>query len=224
MGISDHVCQRGNIIYTFTMIASERYGDPDDPKKVTEYVNEETLMWDIPTDKRTEGAASITPWLLREKELQAEYDKWKAGLGETALAGTPLETWPAIQSNPAALRNLTLIGIKTVEQLAGVDEGMLASLGQSLRPLRDIAISFTRKDSLEEVTALKDDVARLMAEIEALKAGKAAAETAVATPAVEDDKALLLAMIEAAGGKGDKRKGIETLRAELAELQAAKAA
>jgi hypothetical protein len=225
MSITDHVVAQGNILYTFTNTVFEKFEDPSNPKKCTGYGQEETLLAIIPADKRTEVAHTITPWLITEKGLDEDYAKWKAGLGDAGVSGTPLETWVPIQANPAAKANLAARGIRTVEQFAAIDEGVLASFGQGLRSLRDAAIKATQIDNSAEVTAVKDQLAQVMAELAALKAGGSPKpDAAPLTDSDAQQKELLVEMINAAGGKGDKRKSIATLQAELDAMNAAKAA
>lgn len=55
-------------------------------------------------------------------QWKAAYKAWKSGQ-ELPVDGTPLKGWPML--SPAQLKNLTLMGLRSVEDVAGMnDEGM----------------------------------------------------------------------------------------------------
>lgn len=173
MGIPEHAFRKDGILYKFSVIASEVLPNPNGPRKLKRFVDEEVLTWVIPMDIRTEGSAAISDWLLDTKGIREEYDRWKDGLG-SAIGGTRLTEWDEI--SPAIVAGLEAAKIYTVEQLADVDDGLLSAIGQNMRPLRDKARAFVavRSDGadlagiIESNSKLAADNADMQAKLEAL--------------------------------------------------------
>lgn len=71
----------------------------------------------------------------------AHYQAFKAGK-ELATSGTPLEEWPLI--GPAQIKMLKALNIRSVEDLAAVNDVDLNNLGPGGRSIRDKAELFLR--------------------------------------------------------------------------------
>ena len=93
---------------------------------------------------------------------------------EAPLEGTPLGDWPNSQMTSAKAEELAFFHIKTVEQLALVNDQQLQNLGMGARQLRESAIKFldVAKNGtapLERLVAknlaLEDEVERLTREL-----------------------------------------------------------
>jgi hypothetical protein len=70
-----------------------------------------------------------------------EYEAFKSGK-EAPLLGTPLTEWPNSMMTAAKAEELAYFHIKTVEQLAEVNDAQLQNLGMGARQLRETAIKF----------------------------------------------------------------------------------
>lgn len=69
--------------------------------------------------------AKVTPeWIAR---FPREWAAYEAGQGEVAVSGTPLTEIPGVERD-AAMR-LKLAGVRTVEELAALDEAAAKSIG-----------------------------------------------------------------------------------------------
>lgn len=97
----------------------------------------------------------------------AQYEAFKKGL-DIALEGTPLEQWPIL--TPGLVQSFKALNIKTVEHLAGVDDGALQNLGLGAREFRNKARDFLENAKtgapLERERARAD---RAEAEVDLLK-------------------------------------------------------
>lgn len=86
-------------------------------------------------------ADELISWVKTHAELwpsiEPQYRAWKAGL-EEPVTGTALEMWPAIQPRMVAM--LKLAHIRTVEELADLQDNQLYNIGMGGRELRDKAI------------------------------------------------------------------------------------
>jgi hypothetical protein len=136
---------------------------------------------------------------------QHAFAMFKQGL-EVPLDGHPLKYWPAISS--AQLQTLLGLNIRTVEDLASVNDAVLMKLGMGARALRDLAINWLREAkevgvSAMEITDLRQKNAALLETVEQLKQQVAAlmtvsqqqsqaavAATATATAEASDDEVL----------------------------------
>lgn len=103
-----------------------------------------------------------------------------------ATTGTPLEEWP--QMTPASVKNLKSMDIHTMEGLAAVTDGNLATLGMGARVLRDGAISYLERAKEGAGTrAMAAENADLRAKLEALEANFADLAAASRRKAAKDD-------------------------------------
>lgn len=71
-----------------------------------------------------------------KRQFHREYDAWKAGQ-ERPVEGMPLSEWPQVSGS--TVLNLNSMHIRTVEELAAVDDGVLQVLGTGARELREKA-------------------------------------------------------------------------------------
>lgn len=105
--------------------------------------------------------------------LKPYYDAWKAGK-EAPVNGTPLAAWPG--ATPHLVKALIPFHIKSVEDLAALEEGTMARCGvPSIRKMKANAQAFI--DAQKNTAAVAGEVAQLRelalsqaAEIEELKA------------------------------------------------------
>lgn len=72
-------------------------------------------------------------------QLRAGYDSWTRGQTPPE-SGTPLSTWPAL--SPAQVKNWAQIGIRTIEELAEVNEEALSAYGMGSRDMKSRAALF----------------------------------------------------------------------------------
>lgn len=89
------------------------------------------------------------------------------GLNE--VVGTPLAQWPQITKSQ--VKEAEYFGIRTVEQLAAVNDGAIQKIGMGWRELRTKALSYldaASGNAAQSAQALENE--RLRGEIESLKA------------------------------------------------------
>lgn len=120
----------------------------------------------------------ITPELLTEWKFHSEkeymykaYLAWKEGR-EAPVNGHPIREWPA--ASPAQVKICEKLGIKAVEELAGIPDDVLPKLGQGARAIRDkarewIKISGNQGKVLEEIAAVKASLEDIKNENERLR-------------------------------------------------------
>lgn len=116
-------------------------------------------------------------------QWKADYSLWRNGQ-EIPLRGTPIKGWPII--SPAQQETLIHAGIKTVEDLAGVNDEGIRRVGMGAVELKKKADSWLRtaedKGAVamenaalkEEVGVLKNSLATLQTNFEELKRSMAA--------------------------------------------------
>jgi hypothetical protein len=114
---------------------------------------------------------------MRWAQIEPHYNAWKSGQ-EIPLDGTPLAAWSGV--NPQQAEVLKARGIKTVEAVRDMSEGILSKVQlPNVRGLRDLArvflenkessdmaVKMARKD--EEAAAMKsqlDEMASMLAEL-----------------------------------------------------------
>ena len=96
-------------------------------------------------------------------QLQSGYAAWKSGQLPPE-SGTPLSSWPAL--SPAQVRNWQQLNVRTIEELAEVNEEAIAAYGMGGRDMRARAALY-----LENV---KDVSGPLLAKLHAAEAANAA--------------------------------------------------
>jgi hypothetical protein len=107
------------------------------------------------------------------------YERWKSGQ-ELPLEGTPIKTWPVI--SPAQVEALVRVGLRTVEDLASLNDEGLRKIGMGAVELRQkakawMAAAQDKGKLTQDMTALQrtneqlhNTVASLTAKMEALQA------------------------------------------------------
>ena len=107
------------------------------------------------------------------------YERWKSGQ-ELPLEGTPIKTWPVI--SPAQVEALVRVGLRTVEDLASLNDEGLRKIGMGAVELRQkakawMAAAQDKGKLTQDMTALQrtneqlhNTVATLTAKMEALQA------------------------------------------------------
>lgn len=125
----------------------------------------------IPGDRRSMASERVND--EHKTRWPAEYRAFKEGR-ELPLDGTPLANWPNGLMTRSRVEELVYFHIRTVEDLAGVDDAKLVNIGMGGRELREAARKFldvakNGTGPLEKLVTenfrLKDEVARLTAVI-----------------------------------------------------------
>ena len=101
------------------------------------YRNFEYVKVHIPGDLRSGVDRKVTDDHRRRWPVQ--YTAWKQGL-EIATDGLPLEKWSLI--GPAEVETFKFYKVRTVEQLAGLDDSQVQNLGRGAVRLRKEAIAY----------------------------------------------------------------------------------
>jgi len=146
----------------------EAIENPTKSKKEGRPIFEDTEMVLIvpPGDKDN---TVIAPARNYADRFRSRYNAWKAGQDQDAVIGTPLKEWPGGPS-ASQVKELAFFEVRTVEQLAGVSDGNLQSMGPGYLLLRQKAQKYLEAShgaaSAEKVQA---ELAKRDAEIEVLK-------------------------------------------------------
>jgi hypothetical protein len=115
----------------------------------------------IPGDRRSMAVEPVGD--EHRARWPKEYEAFKAGR-EAPVEGTPLKEWPVSAMTAARAEELAFFNIKTVEQLAALNDAQLANLGMGARELRERAklwLSVARSDAapLERLQAENERLA-----------------------------------------------------------------
>jgi hypothetical protein len=90
----------------------------------------------IPGDRRSMAVEPVNEG--HQQRWPREYEAFRAGK-EAPLEGTPLSEWPVSMMSPARVQELAYFNLRTVEQLAAVNDAQLQNLGMGSRELRERA-------------------------------------------------------------------------------------
>ena len=90
----------------------------------------------IPGDRRSMAVEPVGE--AHKQRWPREYEAFRAGR-EAPLEGTPLSEWPVSMMSPARVQELAYFNLRTVEQLAAVNDAQLQGLGMGARELRERA-------------------------------------------------------------------------------------
>ncbi|HEY5412901.1 MAG TPA: hypothetical protein VIJ94_19465 [Caulobacteraceae bacterium] len=90
----------------------------------------------IPGDRRSMAVEPVGDG--HKQRWPAEYQAFTAGR-EAPLQGTPLSEWPVSLMGPARVQELAYFNLRTVEQMAAVNDAQLQNLGMGARELRERA-------------------------------------------------------------------------------------
>lgn len=116
--------------------------------------------------------------------IKPYYDNWKAGKG-APVNGTPLEAWPG--ATPQLVKALLPFHIKSVEDLAEIEEGPLNKCGvPGIRGMKANAQAFI--EAQKNTAAVAGEVAALRAEKETMAAEIAELKELVASLAKDEPK------------------------------------
>ena len=130
------------------------------------YVDREIITIHIPGDNKS---------VVTSKVMQKHKDRWPEQYKaftegrEAPLEGTPLDMWPVM--TPAKIAELRSIKVKTVEQLAGLNDNAIGRLGMGGRELVKKATAYL--DVSADAAAAQKYVVeneRLHEEVDMLKA------------------------------------------------------
>lgn len=111
------------------------------------------------------------PAAWRDK-WKAAYDAWKNGQ-EAPLDGTPIKGWGAI--SPAQAANLITIGIKTVQDLAKMNDEGVRRVGMGAIDLKNRAAAWLKAEAgpgkaAQEIASLKSENTQLAEQVKQLAA------------------------------------------------------
>jgi hypothetical protein len=160
---------------------------PAGSKDVVERVAED---WLAQLAEQVKAGRSDPLWLRHYTET---YKMWKEGQ-EVPTAGTPLKNWPGV--SPAQFKALQHANLRTVEDVAAMNEEAITRVGMGGRALKDRAAAFLEAASGpgkvgEEVAALRvknaelaanlADVQKTLAQLQAAQGGIKRPEPAAET-------------------------------------------
>lgn len=91
----------------------------------------------IPGDRRSRANEPVND--EHKARWPREYEAFRAGR-EVPLEGTPLANWPRVTR--ARVEELAYFNIRTVEQLAGVNDAQVQQMGMGTRTDREVARKF----------------------------------------------------------------------------------
>ena len=140
-----------------------------------------------PADKHNVVDVEITPEVLEYWKTRPEkadvlkaYNMWSVDK-KAPILGTPLTAWPRI--SPAQIANLAQHKIKSVEEVAEVQDARLGIFGSDGRALRDDARKWLEAAKnigpmVATNNALERQLAEVKAELDAMRAASMAAEAA----------------------------------------------
>lgn len=117
----------------------------------------------IPGDRRSMAVEPVND--EHKARWSKEYAAFKEGR-EAPLEGTPLKEWPVSSMTAGKAEELAFFHIKTVEQLAAVNDAQLQSLGMGARELRERAKLWlsVAKNGAAPIERLQSENERLSAE------------------------------------------------------------
>ncbi len=130
----------------------------------TVYDDVEMVTIIIPGDKHSEVIEAVTD--DHRQRWPVQYRLFKEGLEQVA-DGMPIKEWPPL--TPAQVKTLESLNIRTVEQLAGLSDTALTTVGMGGRQLRDKAAAWLQNAAdgkpLAEALAAREQVeAKLQAQ------------------------------------------------------------
>lgn len=150
-----------NLIVEFKLEAKENgFLSAQQGSPVYEDVEMVTII--VPGDKHTEIVEAVND--THRQRWAQQYALFKQGL-EQAETGTPVAQWPPL--TPALVKMLQSVNVRTVEQLAGLSDAALPSIGLGGRKLRDQAIAWLKNAAdgrpLAEALAAKEQLENRLA-------------------------------------------------------------
>ena len=116
----------------------------------------------IPGDRRSMAVEPVGE--EHKARWGRQYEAFRAGR-EAPLEGTPLSEWPVSLMSPARVQELAYFNLRTVEQMAAVNDAQLQSLGMGARELRERARTWLEVAAkgaapLEKLIARNEELAR----------------------------------------------------------------
>lgn len=148
----------------------------------------------IPGDRLANVHKEVTPAI--RAQYADQYQAWKTGGDQHATTGTPLSVWAWPGITRSTVEELKYFRCYTVEQLAGLQDGVLSRLGPGYLKLREEARAWLKS---AETSA---PLSKLQGENDELKARLASAE------AMLKEQGATLARLDARRGKA-KSDGAE---------------
>lgn len=130
-------------------------------------VEKECAAWLKENDEHVRNDRIPGTW---RDQWKAAYEAWKNGQ-ELPVNGTPIKGWGAL--SPAQQQNLLTIGIKTVEDLAAVNDEGARRIGMGAIDMKNRAAAWLKAASgpgkaSQEIATLKADNARLEGQVKQL--------------------------------------------------------
>ena len=178
------------------------------------YVNKVFLVWTkIGAINPISNRAEIEPKNIAAKSVhiwehaggRKFYERWRNGESGQHVNGTPLKAWPLI--TPAQVKELEHINVRSVEDLAGMEDMNLDRAGMGVRSLRDKAQAWLK---------------------EAANKGVLTEENAALNREMKDIRVAMKEMQETLDAQADKLRRTDALENEVihlrGELEKAKAA
>lgn len=113
------------------------------------------------------GAQAYEPVNAEHKERwPKEYAAFRAGI-ELPPSGTPLATWPHPLMTKSQVAMLALDNVRTVEDLAGLDDAKLAKIGMGAREMKRAATAYLEiaTQGMGPITKLLEQNDRLSMEV-----------------------------------------------------------
>lgn len=138
---------------------------PQGSKDRIEMIVEE---WFDQLDREVSGGRFPFEWL---QGFRNRYDAWKKGQ-ELPESGYPLRNWPLL--SPAQLQTLLDVGIRTVEDVAGMNEESILRVGMGGRSLKQRAEEWLKTapnigKASEEVANLKQENSQLKSQLDEIR-------------------------------------------------------
>jgi hypothetical protein len=116
----------------------------------------------IPGDRRSMAVEPVND--EHRARWPKDYEAFTAGRA-APLEGTPLKEWPVSAMTASKAEELAFFNIKTVEQLAALNDGQLQNLGMGARELRErsrlwLSVAKSGAAPLERLQAENERLAR----------------------------------------------------------------
>lgn len=125
----------------------------------------EVTAWFLSLEESSKTARIPMEWVGQYRRM---YEAWKEGQ-EIPVNGTPIKGWPVL--SPAQQANLVSSDIRTVEDLAQINEESQRRIGMGALEFRDKAISWLKASKgtgkiVQEMSALQIENSALRAKVE----------------------------------------------------------
>lgn len=161
----------------YYVFRKETIEDRDQTKVIGKVVFKEVDVVDLRSVGSKDFTTRSVAWLQKHDPktwalVKPEYEPWLKGQ-EPPLDGTPLKTWALISA--AHCRTLMEHGVKTIEQLAKINDETMKLIPMDGRRLQQTAAAYLSADrqaerAAVEITNIKEEMSRMRASLEASEA------------------------------------------------------